>query len=65
MKKIAAAVFVLCRGAWALAQKDNSDLKSDKKKDRPWETLCPVSATRRNAERLPSVSIQQQDSRTC
>jgi hypothetical protein len=33
MKKIAAAVFVLCLGAVALAQKDNSDLKSDKKQD--------------------------------
>src|SRR5215510_3017623 len=35
MKKIVAAIFVLCLGAWALAQKDNSDLKSDKKKEWP------------------------------
>src|SRR5215510_10257220 len=34
MKKIAAAVFVLCLCAGALAQKDNSVLKSDKKQDR-------------------------------
>ena len=35
MKKIVAAIFVFCLGAWALAQKDNSDLKSDKKKEWP------------------------------
>src|SRR5262247_3599438 len=35
MKKIVASIFVLCLGAWALAQKDNSDLKSDKKKEWP------------------------------
>ena len=34
MKTIAAAVFVLCLCAGALAQKDNSVLKSDKKQDR-------------------------------
>ena len=33
MKTIAAAVFVICLCAGALAQKDNSVLKSDKKQD--------------------------------
>src|SRR5215470_11639054 len=61
MKKIVAAIFVLCLVAWALAQKDNSDLKSDKKKE--WPVKIVAGSKKSNVSTKSELMITDQSAR--